>query len=104
MSFYPRPNYKPTIIEQVLNFVQTNGPQRRVDIARFVIETIYHKPYTPENHRKYGGFPASFSDWRGGYFRRPAKRRTRYLKQLYNSKKYGVYDTHKGWLTACEEA
>lgn len=103
----PFHTYKPSIIEQVLNFVQTVGPQRRCDIARFIVEMIYHKPWTPENSRKYSSFSASFADSHGyGYFIRPARNRSRYLKKLPlpNPKNlYGVYSDRIGWLTLNKE-
>lgn len=98
----PSNTYTPTIIEQVIDFVKANGPQRRCDIARFIVEMIYHKLWTPENSRKYSSFSASFANSHGyGYFCRTTRKRHECLKQLpYSNKKglYGVYSDRYGWV------
>jgi len=87
---------KKTKVEQVLDFVEANGPMRYIDILRFFVEVVNGDKYDWRIARGRLSFHMCLGHrrWRRGYYMGPAfgSGRCRWLcrisKGLYEVRKY----------------
>ena len=92
----------------IIDFVKKNGPCRRIDIIKFIIEKMKGQTFDPKLHRGYysSAFWASYHPWLGqtnegkdgthryGYLLYPCKDDVRYLVKNSDGL-YAVFDYGK---------